>query len=88
MTGEMRSQSCRRSRALHSVIHGASKEVAIPGDSCPLPIRRTGTMFFVSQTQRPESKRLNIAALPPDERVWLEERVREYRELLNYLRDH
>lgn len=45
-------------------------------------------MFLVSQTQRPESKRRNIAVLPLDERAWLVERVREYRELLDYLRDH
>lgn len=41
----------------------------------------------MSQTQRPRSHQY-VAALSPDERAWLEERIREYRELLNYLRDH
>lgn len=45
-------------------------------------------MVFVSQTQRPENKRRDIAVLPPVERAWLEERIREYRDLLDYLRDH
>lgn len=42
----------------------------------------------MSQTQRPDSKRQNFAVLPPVERAWLEERIREYRDLLDYLRDH
>ena len=45
-------------------------------------------MVIVSQTQRPESQRSNIAVLSPVERAWLEERIREYRDLLDYLRDH
>lgn len=42
----------------------------------------------MSQTQQPESKRQIVAVLPPVERAWLEESIREYRDLLNYLRDH
>lgn len=41
----------------------------------------------MSQTQRPDSHHY-VAALVPAERAWLEERIREYRDLLDYLRDH
>lgn len=41
----------------------------------------------MSQTQRPRSRQY-VAALPSADRAWLEERIREYRELLDYLRDH
>lgn len=45
-------------------------------------------MDTMSQTQRPEKRQSHIAVLSPVERTWLEERIREYRELLDYLRDH
>ena len=45
-------------------------------------------MVHVSQTQRSKGERSHIAALSPVERAWLEERIREYRDLLDYLRDH
>ena len=29
-----------------------------------------------------------VQKLSPDDRIWLEQRLREYRRLLDYLRDH
>ena len=46
-----------------------------------------GKMETVSQTHRPGSQHGSVAALSSEERA-LEERLRDYRELLNHLRDH
>jgi hypothetical protein len=35
-----------------------------------------------------ELRRGRLAELSPIERAWLEDRLQEYRELLDYLRDH
>ena len=43
-------------------------------------------MTSVSQVERATTDR--TVSLNVDERAWLEERLREYRELLAYLHDH
>jgi hypothetical protein len=47
--------------------------------------RARASIGKVSQAERlPEA----LMVLDPTDRAWLEERLREYRELLAYLRDH
>jgi hypothetical protein len=43
-------------------------------------------MAGVSQADRVTAE--EVDALDADDRVWLEERLKEYRELLAYLHDH
>ena len=44
---------------------------------------------MVAQPERASSRQTKVSPdLPPSERAWLAERIVEYRELLDYLRDH
>lgn len=44
------------------------------------------TMMGVSQAERVTAD--EVDSLDADDRAWLEERLKEYRELLTYLHDH
>lgn len=46
-----------------------------------------GTLVDVSQVER-VTREEALAKLSADDRAWLEERLVEYRELLDYLHDH
>ena len=47
-----------------------------------------GTLEGVSEVHRSEQRASVVEDLDADDRRWLEERLVEYRELLEYLHDH